>query len=65
VSEQGSDISPLYMLLTKCRAAALRVNMLKDNIKVNIKVIAPMITGIECDFINKYYQYRYFQSRFM
>ena len=57
VSEQGSDISPLYMLLTKCRAAALRVNMLKDNIKVNIIVIALMITGIGRDVINAYYQY--------
>ena len=53
------------MLLTKCRAAGLRVNMLKDNIKVNIKVIALMNTGIERDFIKKYFQYLYFQSRFM
>ena len=51
---------PLLMLLRACIAVGLRVNMRKDNIKVDIKEIALMITQNESNFINTYSQYRYF-----
>jgi len=37
----------LLMFLRACRAAGLRVNMRKDNIKVDIKEIALMITRMQ------------------
>ena len=52
------------MSLIAYTAAGLRMNMLQDNIKVEIKEIVLMITRNESNFINTYSQYRYFQSRF-
>jgi len=46
-SEQGNDLAPLLMLLRACKAAGLRVNMRKDNIKVDIKDIGLMITRMQ------------------
>ena len=46
-SEQGYDLAPLLMLLRACTAAGLRVNMRKDNIKVDIKQMALMITRMQ------------------
>ena len=48
------------MLLTAYRAAEVRVNIIKDNIKIVIKEIAIMITRTEYNFINTYSKYCHF-----
>ena len=46
------------MLLTAYRAAGLRAKSLQNNIEIDIKEKALMITRTENNFINTYSQYR-------
>ena len=53
------------MLLTAYRAAGLRVKKFQDNIEINIKEIALMITRTESNITNTYSQYRQINSRYL
>jgi len=53
------------MLMRAYRAAGLCVNMLKDNIEMDIKETALMLTRTENNFINSFSKYRLFHSIYL